>query len=139
MKSFSTSIAIGAPPARVWQILTNVAQWTDWNTTVERVTGEAKPGGSVTVYAKISPGRAFPLKVQDFSPPQRMVWTGGMPLGLFKGTRTYTLVPKGDQTEFTMQEEFTGLLSPLIEKSIPDMQPSFDEFAACLKRAAESK
>lgn len=61
-----------------------------------------------------------------------------MPLGLFRGARTYRLTPRGALVEFTMTEEFTGLMAPLITKSIPDMQPAFDEFAACLKRAAEA-
>ena len=38
-----------------------------------------------------------------------------------------------------MTEEFTGLLAPLITKSIPDLQPLLTEFAACLKRACEAK
>ena len=36
-----------------------------------------------------------------------------------------------------MREVFTGLMAPLITKSIPDMQPVFDQFAADLKRRAE--
>jgi hypothetical protein len=61
------------------------------------------------------------------------------PLGLFKGVRNYTLTPEGDgRTRFDMREEFTGPLAPLVFKSIPDMQPSFDKFAAGLKAKAES-
>lgn len=68
-----------------------------------------------------------------------MVWRGGMPLGfLFRGERTFTLVPTDGGVEFTMHEAFTGLFAPLITKSIPDLTPAFDEFAACLKRRAES-
>ena len=89
------------------------------------------------MHAKLSPGRAFPVKVSAFEPPNRMVWTGGMPLGLFKGERTYTLTPKAGGVEFAMRESFTGLMAPLITKSIPDMQPAFDEFAAALKRRCE--
>jgi hypothetical protein len=36
-----------------------------------------------------------------------------------------------------MREEFRGLLAPLITRSIPDLQPAFDTFAADLKRRAE--
>ena len=62
-----------------------------------------------------------------------------MPLGLFKGERTYELVPAESGIEFAMHEEYTGMLAPLFVRSIPDLQPAFDEFAACLKRRAESK
>ena len=84
------------------------------------------------MHAKINPGRAFPVKVTALNARQ-MVWTGGMPLGLFKGERVFTL----DGGEFSMREEYTGLLAPLIGKSIPDLQPAFDDFARDLKRAAE--
>jgi hypothetical protein len=67
-----------------------------------------------------------------------MVWTGGMPLGLFTGTRTFTLTPQPDgSVAFAMSEEFSGLLAPLITRSIPDLQPAFDAFAGDLKRHAE--
>ena len=97
------------------------------------------PGEKVTVHAKLSPGRAFPVTVAEFVPMARMVWSGGMPLGLFKGERTFTLTPgSSGQVEFHMREVFSGLLSPLIERSIPNLQPAFDEFAAALKARAEA-
>jgi hypothetical protein len=66
-------------------------------------------------------------------------WAGGMPLGLFKGERTFTLTERGGGTvEFRISEAFSGLLSPLIERSIPNLQPAFDEFAADLKKRAEA-
>lgn len=37
-----------------------------------------------------------------------------------------------------MGEEFTGLLSPLIARSIPDLQPAFEEFAKNLKQTSHS-
>lgn len=138
MKSFSTSILIDAPASRVWGILTDVASWPNWNTTVDRVEGAATLGNKITVYTKASPGRAFPLKVSEFSAPHHMVWSGGMPLGLFTGKRTYALTPQNNgKLKFEMTEAFTGLMSPLITRSIPDLQPSFDEFAKCLKTVAE--
>jgi hypothetical protein len=67
-----------------------------------------------------------------------MVWAGGMPFGLFTGTRVYELaVPVTGEASFSMREDYTGVLAGLIGKSIPDLQPAFDEFAQCLKRAAE--
>ncbi len=38
-----------------------------------------------------------------------MSWAGGMPLGLFKGVRTYRLEPDGDDvTRFTSPEAASG-------------------------------
>jgi len=138
MKTFSASIAIRARPETVWSILTDAEAYTSWNTTVDRVEGKIRPGETVKLYVKLNPGRAFPVKVKEFAPPYRMVWSGGMPFGLFKGERTFRLKPLSDtEVEFSMTEIFSGLMSPLIEKQIPDMQPAFEEFALRLKERAE--
>ena len=140
MKTFATSTIIRAPSERIWSILTDASGYPSWNSTVERVVGTIAAGEKVTVHTKASPGRAFPLTVTEFAPSQRMVWTGGMPLGLFKGARTYVLTPgAAGEVEFSMREEFSGLLAPLITRSIPDLQPDFDRFAADLKAQAERK
>ena len=139
MKSFATSISIRARPETIWSVLTDAAAYPSWNSTVDKVEGRIAAGEQVTVYAKATPGRAFPLTVAEFEPSRKMVWSGGMPFGLFTGRRTYTLTPAPDGTvEFAMREEFGGLMAPLITRSIPDLQPAFDTFASDLKRRAES-
>lgn len=60
-----------------------------------------------------------------------------MPLGLFKGVRTFTLTPRGEQTEFTLHEVFSGPMLKLIGGSIPDMTDAFKGFVAGLKGRAE--
>jgi uncharacterized protein YndB with AHSA1/START domain len=138
LKSFATTIAIAAPAETVWALLTDAAGYPRWNSTVEKIEGQIALGRKVTLRAKASPGRAFPVLVSVFEAPARMVWTGGMPLGLFTGTRTLTLTSApGGGVVFVMREGFAGLLAGLITRSIPDLQPAFDAFAADLKRAAE--
>jgi hypothetical protein len=139
MKSFAASITIGASLEAVWALLTDASFYPQWNSTVARIDGRIALGETVTVRAKANPQRAFPVTVSEFAAPHRMVWRGGMPLGLFVGTRTFTLTPAPPGgVEFTMREVFSGLLAPLIGKSIPDMQPVFDAFARDLKNRAES-
>ncbi len=140
MKTFSVTTNIKASPETIWKILIDASRWTEWNTTVDKVEGKIAPGEKVTVWVKINPGRAFPLKVTEFTPPQRMVWADGMPFGLFKGERIYTLTKQADgSVDFAMREDYTGLMAPMITGSIPDLQPAFDEFAAALKKRAESE
>lgn len=138
MKSFATSVVIRGTPDTIWQVLTDAPAYPRWNSTVTRIDGTIALDGTVTVHAKVAPGRAFPVKVVALDAPRRMVWSGGMPLGLFKGERVFELRPNSQGTvEFTMREDYSGLLAPLITKSIPDLQPAFDEFAACLKARVE--
>ncbi len=80
MKSFATKTLIRAPAERIWSILTDAGSYPSWNSTVERVVGNIASGEKVTIYAKASPGRAFPLQVTAFEPNRQMVWSGGMPL-----------------------------------------------------------
>jgi hypothetical protein len=69
--------------------------------------------------------------------PGQMVFRGGMPFGLFTGERTHTLQRQGTATSFTMREEYTGPIAGMIFKSIPDLGPSFQQFAEGLKQQAE--
>ena len=78
MKAFAVTTHINASPEAVWAILTDGAAWTTWNPTIEKVDGNIVPGGKLKVFTKLRPGQAFPVKVSEFTPPSRMVWTGGM-------------------------------------------------------------
>lgn len=138
MRRFAASTSIRATPERIWSILTDAPRYSDWNPTVSQVDGRIAPGERIAVHTTLNPGRAFPVRVATFEPPRRMVWRGGMPLGLFVGERVFELVPHaGGVIEFSMREQFTGLLAPLIGRTIPDLQPAFDGFVAALKREAE--
>jgi hypothetical protein len=140
MKRFAATATIRARPETIWALLTDAAGYPQWNSTVERIDGHIAADGTITVHAKTAPGRAFPLRVTEFVPMRRMTWAGGMPLGLFTGTRNFVLTQtaSGDVT-FAMDETYRGPLAPLITRSIPDLQPAFDIFAADLKRRAEAQ
>ncbi len=137
MEFYDVERTIAANPDTVWKLLTDSSGYTSWDSGVERVEGEISPGSKIKVYSKVSPGRAFPVKVA-LAAPSRMTWTGGMPLGLFKGVRTFEVTSNSDGTTgFGMREEFTGPLLPMIWKTMPDLTASFEQFAEGLKEAAE--
>jgi len=138
MRHHQAESTIDAPPEAVWAVLTDAAAYPGWDSGVTRVEGTIAPGETIKVHSEASPGRAFPVKVTAFDAPRRMVWTGGMPLGLFRGVRTFTLVPRDGGTHFTMREEFSGPLLPVIGRTMPDLGPSFRRFADGLKRRAEA-
>ncbi len=120
-------------------MLTDGERFPQWDSGIERFEGKIALGATIKLYVKVNPGRAFPLKVSELTTERRMVFTGGMPLGLFRGVRTYTLEPDGSGgTNFHMREEYTGPLLGMIWSSIPDLGPSFQQFANGLKQQAES-
>ena len=85
MKAYDAAAEIKASPGAIWAILTDAPGYRAWDSGVERVEGSIAPGEKIKVVSKANPGRAFPVKVTEFTPGQRMTWSGGMPLGLFKG------------------------------------------------------
>ena len=138
MKMYHATTTIAAAPGTIWAILTDAASYPEWDPGVERIEGRIAAGEKITAFTKLSPGRAFPVKVSEFQPGRKMIWSSGMPLGLFKGERTFTLSPQGNgSTQFTLREEFSGPLLALIGRSIPDMTTTFEQFAAGLKARAE--
>jgi len=136
---FHVTRRIAAPPDRAWALIVDLPAWRAWNPTIVSVDGEIAPGGSVRLVSTVNPKRTFNLRVTELVAPHRLTWTSGMPLGLFRGTRTYTLAPAdgGTATDFAMTETYSGPLAGLIGGSIPDLGPSFEAFADALKAAAE--
>lgn len=139
MKFYEAEVVIDATPEAVWAVLIDAAAYPSWDSGVVRVDGEIALGAKVTIVSEANPGRSFPVKVAELQPPSRMVWSGGMPLRLFRGVRAFTLSPEGAATRFAMREEFSGPLLPLIWRSMPDLGPSFQQFADGLKRRVESQ
>jgi hypothetical protein len=138
MEFYESTSTIAATPAEVWAVLADSASWSTWDSGVESVSAPIAPGAKLSVVSKVVPGRAFPVKVTAFDAPNRFVFTGGMPLGLFKGERTYSLTADGKNTIFRMREEYTGPMLGAIFKSIPDLAPSFEQFANGLKKRVET-
>ena len=138
MKYFEATALIEAGADPIWSILTDAPHYTAWDSGVERVEGRIAPGEKIRVFSKVNPGRAFPVTVTEFVPGRAMTWSGGMPLGLFKGERSFTLAPRGDgTTEFTLREVFSGPLLGLMGRTLPDLNTAFAQFAASLKDRAE--
>jgi hypothetical protein len=139
MRYYEATSTIAASPEAVWTVLSDGAAWPGWDSGVDAVEGAIVMGETIKIRSQAAPGRAFPVKVTRFEPPAHLELSGGMPLGLFRGVRTYEVSPGSDGlVTFHMREEYTGPLLPLVWRSIPDLGPSFQRFAAGLKQRVES-
>ena len=135
---YSIGINIKATADKVWAIMTNAADFPRWNSTVKSIEGRIASGETIKLVAVISPTRTFNLNIIEFVPEKKMVWSDGN--AMFKGVRTYTVTPKPDgSTDFTMSEEYTGLMMPMIAGSLPDFIPTFEQYTSDLKKEAERK
>lgn len=140
MTEYSVKRTINADVQTIWGLLTDAPTYPSWNPAVLGIEGTIASGEKLRLTSTVNPNRQFKMTVSEFEAPSRMVWSDGMPLGLFKGVRTYLVTANDDgSSEFSMEEVFSGLMEPLISKSIPDMTESFDQFADGLKAAAENQ
>jgi hypothetical protein len=135
---YAVGTNINATPEKIWALLTHAQKFPSWNSTVISIDGDIALGQQIQVKVHAAPKREFKLKVSEFDPGRRMVWRDGA-APMFQGVRTYTLAPQADgSTNFSMSEVFSGLMLPMIAGSLPNFGPSFETYAADLKRAAES-
>ncbi len=131
---YRVGIDIDAPPDAVWALLGDASGFSKWNSTVIGIEGEIAEGQQIKLKAKVAPDRTFPLLVSEKG-PTRMVWQDGNKI--FKGVRTFHVTAHEGGTRVTMAEVLTGAFLPQIAPKLPDFRPSFETFAADLKRAAE--
>lgn len=127
---------IHAKAERVWSVLTNAKDFSRWNSTVASIEGEIRDGARIRLRVPGS-DRVFTPAISNVVPNQHMTWTGGF-APVFKGVRTFELTSRSDgSTDFAMQERFSGLILPLVRKSLPDFGPIFERYADDLKRESE--
>jgi len=132
-RTTSVSAEIKADPAIIWKLLTSALDYPRWNTTVISIEGTIAAGEKIRLKSTMAPKRTFKLKVKEFENEKCLAWGDG------QGTRIYTLVNKGKGiTTFVMNEKIGGFMFPMYAKHIPSFDASFEQFAADLKKEAET-
>jgi uncharacterized protein YndB with AHSA1/START domain len=140
MKEYVTTSTINASAERVWKVLTDAAGYAAWNPEIIGIEGHFTLGGQIKARVRLGDGavRGVTMRVTALAAPSLMEWVGGLPLGLFVGRRTFTVTPVAGGTQFRLYLRMSGLLSPMIIKSVGDRQPEVDSFAAALKTRVET-
>jgi len=129
----SVSVDVQADPSVVWSLLTNAADIPRWNSTVVSLEGSIKEGETLQLRSTLDENRTFKLKVKEIQPEKRLVW------GDSQGERVYQLSQnEGGGVTFSMTEKIGGLMFPLFSRFIPDFDASFEQYAADLKKEAET-
>ena len=121
MKHLHTEIQIEADPAEVWAVLTDFDHYPDWNPFLVDVRGRAEPGGRLRVTLSPPGGRRITMRptVTDLEPGRVFEWWGHLGVrGIFDGRHRFELTASGTGTRLVQQETFTGLLMPLLAKSL---------------------
>jgi hypothetical protein len=138
MKEVRTEIEIQASPEKVWQVLTALDQYPEWNPFLHHAIGKAELGGKVDVIFKYgSKDMTLHCIVKTLEPNRVLSWSYSVlaPF-LYRGEHIFTIEQSGEKTvHFTDREIFTGLLVPFLvnEKD----KSGFEAMDKALKERAE--
>ncbi len=143
MVRIETEIEIQAPIEQVWQLLTEVQLYPDWNPFIREIDGQIQVGEKLTV--KLQPpgssGMTFRPKVVKVQPQHEFRWIGHFVLpGLFDGEHCFKLeLIDANRVRFVHEEQFRGLLVPLFKQSLMnETKQGFEAMNHALKQKAES-
>lgn len=120
MVNISTSIVIGASPAKVKEVFFDFKSYPEWNSFVTSIKGDSVEVGSKLDVQIKPPGKGiqrFQLTVTD-NTEEKFGWVGVVGSSyIFHGHHTYEFIPieNGTKTKLVQEEEFTGIMSsPLL-------------------------
>jgi hypothetical protein len=141
MKELRTEIEIQASPEKVWQILTNLDKWPEWNPFIHHAIGKAQVGGAVDItFRSGSKEMTLHCTVVKAEPNRELCWKYHVVLpGLFRGEHSFVIEPIGNnRVRLVDREIFSGLLVPLQAKDIDThSRCGFEEMDQALKARAE--
>lgn len=131
-RTTTISVIINADVSIIWKLLTNVSNFSRWNSTILSIEGEIVLGGRIKLKNYLDPKRTFKLKIKEIIPQKKIVWGDSM------GSRTFTLEESGTGgVLFVMTEKIGSILFPLFANKIPSFDESFEKYAEDLKNEAE--
>ncbi len=142
MKTLHTEIGIGAPASDVWEVISDLDGWAEWNP-VMKVAGGLAPGNSIRVTVAAPGGKpvSFEPEIVDVDEGREFRWRLRKFLGLFDSEHGFRIVPEDvGRCRFEQFEEFRGLLGEVMYKrQLKALETGFQAMNRMLKREAEKR
>lgn len=143
MREIRTRVVIDSPPGVVWGILTDLRNYSAWNSFIPEAMGEVTPGATLRILIR-PPGervQKYRVRVLAVEPERCFRWLGHFHVpGLIDGDHVFEMHSSAPgRTEVVQRETFRGVLVPLVWKSFLDtkLRAGFEALNAGLKAAAE--
>ncbi|MGB0403258.1 MAG: SRPBCC family protein [Salibacteraceae bacterium] len=141
MKNIETEIKINANPSIVWEVLTNLNSYNEWNPFIIESKGKIKLGKQITnTMLNGEKKMTFKPIVTQIKEHKRFEWLGSLWIkGLFDGRHYFELKKLNDESTLLVHGEyFSGLLSGVILNSIKqDTLNGFSRMNEALKNRVE--
>ncbi|MDQ1603456.1 MAG: hypothetical protein QOE01_1301 [Actinomycetota bacterium] len=141
MKIIRVVTDIAAPVQTVWDELSAVAKYAEWNPFITTIQGELVAGSRLEVTIVPPGGRpmSFRPTITEVEEGKRLEWLGRLVLpGVFDGRHSFLLEDVGDgSTRLTQTEEFSGVLVPFTRTILERTHAGFEGMNEALRLRAE--
>lgn len=141
-KELRTEIEIQASPDKVWQVLTSLDMYPEWNPFIHHAVGVAKVGEKVDItFRSGSKEKTLHCTVVKVEPNKELRWKYHVILpSLFQGEHRFIIEEvESNKVRFIDLEIFNGLLVSSQAKDIDtNSKQGFEEMDKALKARAEA-
>ena len=142
-KQLRTEIEINASSEKVWRILTDFADYPNWNPFIKSIKGKPEIGERLEVFIQPTgaKGMTFKPTLLAVEKEKELRWRGKFFVpGIFDGEHIFQIETLNEKrVKFIHSENFKGLLVGFLAKSLDTgTLRGFREMNEALKRLAES-
>ena len=132
----SLSIAIKAPAALVWTVLSGIDQWPSWQPDIQKTSVVGPPETGVA-FRWTTPGGTIRSRIELFEPGRRLSWIGH--IMVFHAIHVWTLesLPNGN-TKLSTSETLSGWPITLFYTS-DDLRQADQRWLDALRREVERR
>jgi hypothetical protein len=117
MAVYQPSFEINAPASRVWQVLTALERYPEWNPQIPSASGRLEVGGRIRLRLALPARPTLDLSatIEEVQPDRLLTWRGHVVTPwLFEGYRKFAIHPiGGTRASVTHLEDIHGVLAPL--------------------------
>lgn len=136
-------VEIDAPAALVWDVITDLPRYGEWNPFVPECRSTLEPGDPIDMHVRLrgpKPRRQREWIVAHTPGSELSYRMKPVPLGALHSLRSHTVTaPAADRTRYTSHFELDGWLSPLVATLVgADLRRGFTGMTDGIKARAEA-
>ena len=141
MREIRTELEVDAPPEVVWDVLTDLSAYPEWNPHVTAASGDLRERSDLDI--EVRPGgsrsRSMNVTVTALEPQRKLEWVGTVVSPwLFEGRHTFELEPLADdRTRVVNRERLGGVLVRFVVAD--DAECDYEAMNLALAERAENR
>jgi hypothetical protein len=116
----SYTVATEVPSSRLWEVITDVANWSSWDEEIEFIQIDGLPRSGTEFWLKPKGAPAVKLTIEEFLPPHRFVDVTQFPLAQMRTIHEFIDTSAGTEIQVTVQ--VWGILGFLWQKIVAQKQ-----------------